>query len=419
MVGWYDEGRGHLSCTADLPICCRSVSRPPVALGVGVMAALHHELSAILSTAKAPDKLAEFLSSNGLTDIDQVGLLATDEDKLEEKVFPAMKEAGVPVDSLAQQIGIKKAWMLCRTRMSENRTVRTGATKEEDVLPAPTRENLTQSFKREHKFLLSGERLLTEHLIKQMYTEINSKPKKLSIYLLESLRVQSAITHGPRNLGVSRELKPGEPLMIEEVIADEVQSSIQIFERSRAFFSTIAYVCVNEPEWFSQQDLIFIEDKLLELLQWTKDKRRPPLSHFIAAWAVTLRFFSDEIRTSGRNLGALVRETSSWQSNWTSWTPPPTSSGTPSGASPAVTSSRVQELEKMLAEKRREAASLQSERDKLARRVNGRGEEYRSRGQSPRRPDHRQEDNRDRRQRSPRRKGDGGKGGKGGSQRRR
>ena len=367
-------------------------------------AALNHELSAILVTAKAPAKLGEFLLNSGLTEVDQVGLLASDEDKLEAKVFPTLKAAGVPTEGLGEQIGIKKAWMLRRARMLESKSTRAAPAKaEEDVLPAPTRENLVQTFKREHKFQLSGERLLTEQLIKQIYTELHSSPRKLSIYLLENLRVQSAINLGPRNLGVSRDLRPGEPIVVEEFVADEVFTSMQIFERSRAFFSTVAYVCVNDPSFFGLQDLIYMEDKILELLQFTKDKRRPPVQHFVAAWALTLRFFSDEIRTSGRALSTLIRETASWQSNWTSWSPPssPPSSSHGPAANP---SQREKELERMLTNARREAAGLQSERDRLAAK-SGRNDRGRDRAYSPRR-----DDRRDTRDRTPKRDNGNGKG---------
>ena len=118
-----------------------------------------------------------------------------------------------------------------------------------------------------------------------------------------------------------RELKPGVPIVMEEIIADEVLSSIQCYERGRAFFSTLVWVCIADPTMFAFQDAIFMEDRLLELIQTSVEGRRPPASHFTAAWAKMLRFFSDEIRTSSRKLGVLVRETSSWTSFWTSWTP--------------------------------------------------------------------------------------------------
>ena len=46
---------------------------------------------------------------------------------------------------------------------------------------------------------------------------------------------------------------------------------------------TLAYVCIGNSDMFNYQDVIFFEDKLLELVQWTKDGRRPPISHLTSA----------------------------------------------------------------------------------------------------------------------------------------
>ena len=204
-------------------------------------------------------------------------------------------------------------------------------------------------------------------------------------------------------------------------MADEVQNSMQIFCRIRAFFSTLAYISIHEPDWFPLQDLIFTEDKFFDLLQWTKDKRRPPLSHFITAWALTLRFMSDEVRTNGRKLGSLVRETSSWQSAWTCWSPPATTTTVASAS--AGSSDRVRDLEKQLADKRREAQRLQSERDRLATSISnkggGRGSDDRGLARPFRRGDYRQEGKRESRPEEPqRKKGNRGKGSWGDTQHR-
>ena len=83
-----------------------------------------------------------------------------------------------------------------------------------------------------------------------------------------------------------------------------------------------------------------------------------------------MRFLSDELRTSGRKLGTLVRETSSWTSFWTTLSPSHEikyyssggSSGSGSGPSP-----REQELQKALKDKVRQCATLQSNLDRVAR----------------------------------------------------
>ena len=91
---------------------------------------------------------------------------------------------------------------------------------------------------------------------------------------MENMRTQCALTSSTK-IAMPGDLKRGVPIVLEEVIADEVLSSIQCYERGRAFFSTVVWVCISDPGMFSYQDNIFMEDRLLELIQTTVDGRRP------------------------------------------------------------------------------------------------------------------------------------------------
>ena len=110
---------------------------------------------------------------------------------------------------------------------------------------------------------------------------------------------------------------------------------------------------------FSFQGAIFMDGRLLELIQTSVDGRRPPASHFVAAWARMMRFFSDEVRTSNRKFGAIVRETSSWTSFWTSWTPGSTTTTYHHQQLEGGPSAREAELERMLDRKTKECKTLQ------------------------------------------------------------
>ena len=90
--------------------------------------ALRDDLKAILVAAEAPAELEKFLVTKNLLQIDQLALMASDEDRLEDKCFPILKAGGVPVDGLQKQITIKKAWHLARTAMTESKKVHTGQT---------------------------------------------------------------------------------------------------------------------------------------------------------------------------------------------------------------------------------------------------------------------------------------------------
>ena len=102
----------------------------------------------------------------------------------------------------------------------------------------------------------------------------------------------------------------------------------------KAFFNTVALVTVHIPEFLEYQDVVFIEDKVLNLLQYTK-RTDDPLMFWTTAWATTMQTWSDEIRTSGRPLSTLIKETATWTPPWISWTP------STSGASSSADASTV------------------------------------------------------------------------------
>ena len=97
------------------------------------MAQLRDDLVAILVSANAPQVLNDILVKNNLLEVDQLALMATDENRLEDKVFPVFKAAGVPTDTLPDQIAIKKAWHLARKSLTDSKKVHTGTAQEDDV----------------------------------------------------------------------------------------------------------------------------------------------------------------------------------------------------------------------------------------------------------------------------------------------
>ena len=83
--------------------------------------AMRDELKALLVAAETPPEFEKFLIDKKLLQVDQLALMASDEDRLEDKIFPILKTASVPMDDLTAQISIKKAWSLARTSMNENK----------------------------------------------------------------------------------------------------------------------------------------------------------------------------------------------------------------------------------------------------------------------------------------------------------
>ena len=325
---------------------------------------LQVELSAMMGIVQTHVKVAEFFLKEGILDTEAVALLAGSEDKLEEKIFPMLKAGGVPVDQLKEQVAIKKLWCACRSRINEpQKTGGDSGSRSEEGLAHATKANLVTSWKSKHAFAMSGERLLSEQLIKKLHDGIYGDPCRLDIHLMESLRLQSALGSSPK-LMIPCEIRPGVPIVPEVITAEAVQSVMQAYERTRAFFGTLAWVAVNKGDWFTYQDFHFIDDRMLEMLQFTKDGRHPPLNHFIVAWAQMQRFFSDSIRTGDQPLGRLVRETASWSHFWTSWTPAPNGY-----QAPAAGSNREAELQRLLDSARNERNLLKSELGKAQNRA--------------------------------------------------
>ena len=334
-------------------------------------ASLSQGLTAILTTAGASDdKFRQFLVDHEITQPDGLGLLASTETALEEKVFPMLKAVGVATERLATLIAIKKAWHLSRNQVDKESAISSGkqpAQSPNEPLAQPTRTSITDAWKKRHSFTWPNDRLLSEPLIGQIYRELNGTPRKMSIFLAEGLRLQSAINTSNKTFATIRDGYIG----TEEVIADQVTNVLELYTRIRAFFGTVAFCMIHEPERFALQDIIFIEDKMLSMLQMTKEGKRPPLVHFTTAWATTNQTWSDEVRTSGKSLAILVKETATWTPAWLSWAPP--TSDAHSGHRPdytAVTatgtgSAKERELQEQLDKTRKWAAEMQSQRDRL------------------------------------------------------
>ena len=88
--------------------------------------------------------------------------------------------------------------------------------------------------------------------------------------------------------------KPGELMTTEDFVADEIGESMEECPRGRAFFTTLALVMILDQLFFFLHDALFIENKILSLVQMTADRRRPPPPFFATAWGSMLQHFAGE-----------------------------------------------------------------------------------------------------------------------------
>ena len=401
---------------------------PPTLCLFPVMAALSTGLIAVLTSSNCSnDKFRAWLGENEIISPDGLGLLAATEQNLEDKVFPMLQAAGIPMTNMAVMISIKKAWHLSRSQVEKEHATMAGkqpAPADNEPLSAPTRNSLTDEWTKRHGHTLSNDRLLTENLIGQLHRELHAAPRRLGIHLAESLRLQSSIVVSTKKFATVVEGY----IATEEHIADQVQSILELYTRIRAFFGTMAFISIHDGAFFTLQDAIFIEDKLLNLLQFSKDGKRPPIVFFTTAWATLMQLWSDELRTSGKTLATLCHETASWTPMWTSWSPPTAGSHEDWSQVPSTGggSAKERDLQAEFTKTRRWAAQMQSERDHVK---NGNKHQDRPRSRSRAggkgRGDSRRDDRTDRNvdhaqheiNRTARAKGAARKGGKKGSRR--
>ena len=67
--------------------------RPPTQIPVSrlLTMAMRDDLTAILAAAEVPKEFTEYLVTKGLCQSDQLALMASDENRLEDKIFPIAK----------------------------------------------------------------------------------------------------------------------------------------------------------------------------------------------------------------------------------------------------------------------------------------------------------------------------------------
>ena len=109
---------------------------------------------------------------------------------------------------------------------------------------------------------------------------------------------------------------PGQQPTTEVVYADEVNDHIQVFLKCRALFSSIAYACIDMPDFFNYSDALHISDFILELIHKRHGGSRPPVSFLVTAYVSMMQHFTEEVRTNGRKLSAVTRCRNEWQQFW-------------------------------------------------------------------------------------------------------
>ena len=127
------------------------------------------ELEKILHRARALNQLSIFLEKEQLFRVDDVALVCSKEELLNETLIAPAKAAGVPCDSFAEKVCIKKVWSLCREAFATGRHGQPASqTEQEDqTLPDEVKRSFDGQWEACHGFVLNTFRLLCGNTAKQ------------------------------------------------------------------------------------------------------------------------------------------------------------------------------------------------------------------------------------------------------------
>ena len=281
-----------------------------------------------LDKFKVNDKVRTYLKNVGIETLEDAGLHADDEKQVWEAFCEPAGLSKTDVNDQSQKIACKKLWLAGRkVSGADSVTGGTGgaasSVPDDDApLPPGTAETLQELWYKRHNFHLNGSRLVTDGTFNKIYRRVHAKPKKLEPIMLEKVRLQC----NPMLDSKKGTFIHGKDVHVYEEVNDVVPNTHGIYLRIRAIFTTLSYVTVQDPSWFSFGDNENFCDLILDLLNRTYSGNglshvHPPLSFFQRAYVSMMSDFCQELRTVDTKLCELVARKSSWQHYWTGYIP--------------------------------------------------------------------------------------------------
>ena len=253
------------------------------------------ELEKILHRARAPNQLSIFLEKEQLFGVDDVALVCSKEELLNETLIAPAKAAGVPCDSFAEKVCIKKVWSLCREAFATGRHGQPASqTEQEDqTLPDEVKLSLDWQWEACHGFVLNTFRLLSETQQNKVYRMSHGAPRAFPIVLL-----------GAACRTVSQSKLP--PLH-------------KIQTRQRRFL-TLAYTSIDQKDWFGFGECEQFVDQVFQWLNLRHSGQKAPIQFYIDAFNSTCATFQSAIRAN-RTLNSVIGNPSEYQHFWTVFVP--------------------------------------------------------------------------------------------------
>ena len=275
---------------------------------------INDELRRLVDRCGVQQDMVTWLESVGVTAPEDVGVLAATEDKVTSQILQAAQETEpkVPLATGPQyRIQVTKLWLACRLLMTERDRDSTS----DDSLPGSVATAIKTRWSSVHNFELIGDMLVVPSLLKKMWAPLSSNPRAVLVVHAENIKVHSA-TADKDSIQELRRTAEGEA-RFKEVLLDEIKGHFDLYRRVRAYLWSTAYLCIEFRSWFSFQDALYVSERVLFHINATHQERRPPVAHFVQAWASTLSKWSDSIRTTNVTLNEATKQSAQWEHFWT------------------------------------------------------------------------------------------------------
>ncbi len=283
------------------------------------------DLLAVYNSARVPDQARTWLESQGVEAPMDFALLATDENAVTAKIRDVVKTAGHCSDTLVDSLAFSKCWTLCRRAMSQDdQRLKGGVAPPDELLPEPTFNSCTTAWKRVHDFPLGSDRLLTSQLQNKINRGLAAKPRRLDIILAEQLRTAGCLE---KRGSVQMVVPTSGPVRGEQNFDSAARSHFELYIRLRAYFTTVAFLSINDRAFLSFGAAEQMSDMLLRLLNNTYSNQMAPVTFYVEAWAQTAKLMSDHVLTNDGSLEEFIKQTSLWRHIWTGYAPTRTNSG--------------------------------------------------------------------------------------------
>ena len=317
------------------------------------------DLQGIYTECRIESVAADWLLTQGVSSPLDFALLCPSEDAVAAKILAPVKTAGHTTDSIQSNLSFVKAWTLCRRAMHrEDERVKSGNVQEEAELPQEADKTLRRAWQTRRNFPLGTDRLLTSQLQNKLHRGLSMRPRRLDIFLIEQLRTMGCTE---RKAQQAMLVQAGQPVRGTEVYDDAARSHFELWIRIRAFFTSIAFVSVNDLDFMTFGGAEHMSDAILRIINQTYNGSLAPVTYYVEAWAQTAKLMSEHVSTNEGMLETFVRAPSSWRHLWTNFSKPANSNGRQKlHTGPDMDQDLGDEVQKM----KERVRDMQSQRDK-------------------------------------------------------